>query len=185
MKFNKENFFRLTFVILWMLCVFVFSSQDANTSLKQSSNVIKIIEQITSEDESQEDKQETNIKDVESNKQENKVNEIKENKVKQFIVRKLAHFTLYAVGGFLIFNFLYSFKNKISINKIRIYTVLAGFIYSISDETHQLFINGRTGRPLDICIDTSGVIVGMFSCQLLYSIYNLSKKKIKKETKQN
>ena len=41
------------------------------------------------------------------------------------------------------------------------------FIYSLTDEYHQLFINGRTGQFSDCLIDTLGAIIGMI---ILYII---------------
>jgi VanZ family protein len=38
--------------------------------------------------------------------------------------------------------------------------------YAVSDEYHQSFIEGRSGSPLDVALDTAGVILG--SILLLY-----------------
>lgn len=36
------------------------------------------------------------------------------------------------------------------------------FLYAISDETHQLWVAGRNGQPLDVLIDTLGGAVGLW-----------------------
>jgi len=37
-----------------------------------------------------------------------------------------------------------------------------GVTYAISDEVHQYFIPGRSARVLDVCIDSAGVLTGIF-----------------------
>ena len=72
-------------------------------------------------------------------------------------VRKIAHFSEYLILGLLICNALVVSKvNK----KVLLISVLMCFIYSCSDELHQMFISGRAGRIYDILIDTSGSFVG-------------------------
>ena len=83
--------------------------------------------------------------------------EIKEEKKKaivedtRFTVRKIAHFTLYFILGILVFLTLNSYGIN---NRILLFSILLCFIYSISDELHQIFISGRTFKILDILIDT-------------------------------
>ena len=65
------------------------------------------------------------------------------------IVRKLAHFTEYAVLGF----FLSCYKEKLC-------SVLsAGLFVSFIDETIQLFAAGRSGEVVDMWIDLSGIVL--------------------------
>ena len=72
-------------------------------------------------------------------------------------VRKIAHFSEYLILGLLICNALVVSKvNK----KVLLISVMMCFIYSCSDELHQMFISGRAGRIYDILIDTSGSFVG-------------------------
>ncbi|MBK9053149.1 MAG: VanZ family protein [Chloroflexi bacterium] len=40
--------------------------------------------------------------------------------------------------------------------------VVITVLYAISDETHQLFVAGRNGQPLDVLIDTVGGLVGLW-----------------------
>ena len=72
------------------------------------------------------------------------------------IVRKCAHVTEYIILGILMLNCLkdYSIKNVI------IVSIMLCIIYSISDEVHQLFIEGRSGEVIDVFIDTIGIIIG-------------------------
>lgn len=55
----------------------------------------------------------------------------------QPIARKLAHFTLYTIGGIILFlNFrLYGLSN----NKKLTFSIVAGSLYAMTDEIHQMF----------------------------------------------
>lgn len=45
-----------------------------------------------------------------------------------------------------------------------------GIICASFDEIHQLFIEGRSGQVIDVCIDTIGIALGICSFMLLYKI---------------
>ena len=79
-----------------------------------------------------------------------------------FFVRKTAHFTEYMILGGLWLLCIYnmpegnsSLKKKIGIS------VCASAVYAMSDEFHQLFVEGRAGRWMDVGIDTMGAIAGI------------------------
>lgn len=121
--------------------VFVFSHQPADTSQNTSLNITqKIVEAFVNKNISVEEKEKILEKT-------------------DHIVRKLAHFTLYAIGGFLIYGFIntYSFEEK---NKT-IYSLCVGVIYACTDEIHQLFVEGRSGQITDVLIDSLGVMAGI------------------------
>ncbi len=71
-------------------------------------------------------------------------------------VRKLGHFTEFLILGLLVFITLKSY----GVGNINI-AVLICFLYSCSDEIHQLFVAGRSGNVLDVIIDTIGSICGI------------------------
>ena len=147
-------------VIIWMAVVFKFSNEPAEVSDNTSSRVTRIIVQIiTSEQTSENEKQEL-IEKIDP------------------IVRKIAHFTLYAIGGFLIMIYI-NIYNMDDVKKI-LYSVLLGTIYASSDEIHQIFIPGRSGQLTDVIIDTMGVATGACLCliiiQLSTNIANKNKK---------
>ena len=148
MKYNK-----LLLVILWMLVIFTFSNQKADDSTKLSDGLIlrtvRIIEKITHKQYSDE--------------------EILDKFVKP--VRKIAHFTIYFILGILVYIYIdeYNLKNIILIS------LLICFMYSISDEIHQIFVDGRSGEIKDVCIDTLGSMLGI-------NIINYIKKHIKRNT---
>lgn len=77
-------------------------------------------------------------------------------------VRKTAHATEYAILGFLIYGILWSSK-KIEKNKMKILcAIMIGGFYAMTDEFHQIFVEGRAGLFTDVLIDTAGVILGVF-----------------------
>lgn len=146
----------ITLVILWMILVFWFSSQIGDDSQVTSGNTIRKI-----------------ITFINNNIDKVKLEEIVE--LLQPIVRKLAHFTLYTLGGILIFNLFNSFKLK---NREKIgYSLLVGALYAITDEIHQLFVPGRSGMIKDVFIDSLGIITGVIICLIIIKIINIIIKK--------
>jgi VanZ family protein len=72
-------------------------------------------------------------------------------------VRKMAHFTIYLILGILV----YIFIDDLNLKNIILISLMVCLIYSISDEIHQLFIEGRTGKMADVLIDTCGSFIGI------------------------
>ena len=133
---------KVLLVIVWMGVIFCFSNQKATASSRLSDGLIK----------------NTIGKVFNINEKE---------KLDSFIkpVRKSAHFFLYFVLGLLVLNCFSNINSK-SI----IYSILICFIYSISDEFHQLFIDGRSAEVLDVFIDTLGASLGVFVNRKVRSI---------------
>lgn len=86
----------------------------------------------------------------------------------QLVIRKLAHFTIYAIGGFLIVSYSYT-TEKTQKQKI-LYSIAFGAAYAITDELHQFFVPGRSGNIFDVVIDTSGVFTGVLIYILLIKV---------------
>lgn len=81
------------------------------------------------------------------------------------IVRKLAHFSIYTVVGFSVMGFLCTFNMK---NKFKLLvSILIGVAYAVTDEIHQGLIPGRGPSIRDVCIDSAGVLTGIFVMILL------------------
>lgn len=76
-------------------------------------------------------------------------------------VRKCAHFFIYLILGILVMNCFNIDKKYI------IYSVIICFLYSISDEIHQIFVPGRSGEVFDVLIDTCGSFLGI---NILYKL---------------
>ena len=75
-----------------------------------------------------------------------------------FFVRKTGHFGEYGILGVLISTFLLTFE-KIRNKKryiVILITTIIGMVYASSDEVHQNFVEGRSPKVMDVCIDTTG-----------------------------
>ncbi|HEU4942318.1 MAG TPA: VanZ family protein [Gaiellaceae bacterium] len=66
------------------------------------------------------------------------------------VLRKLAHATEFAILAALLVRAVRDPRWAIAI----------GVLYAVSDEIHQSFVAGRHGAPLDVLIDSAGVVVG-------------------------
>ncbi|HLD11624.1 MAG TPA: VanZ family protein [Patescibacteria group bacterium] len=77
-----------------------------------------------------------------------------------FLIFKSLHIIEYTVLSFLIF-----FASRTSLDKKDLKVLVMSFflsmLYAITDETHQLFVETRSGRLRDIFIDMMGVLLGI------------------------
>lgn len=128
-------------VISWMSVIFALSSQEAPTSKKTSSSFITAVVHFLDTDNSLSPQQ---LKDIVESM--------------TGIVRKGAHFTAYALLGFLL-ALLFGQYNIIG-SKQLLFSVFTAFLYACSDEFHQTFVNGRSGELRDVLIDTAGALCG-------------------------
>lgn len=163
-KNNKiYKIINILLVLIWCITVFSLSNEVADTSSNTSGNVIKFALKIINP----------------------KIdNAILDEMVQmlQPIVRKMAHFTLYAVGGILIFNMLDSYTS--SRIKNMAFSWVLGTFNAITDEIHQLYVAGRSGEVRDVCIDSMGVLCGVLLIYLMVVVFEKeSKQKISKKTK--
>ena len=89
------------------------------------------------------------------------------------IVRKLAHFCEYALEGFLLMLCMRVYSR----HPLRHITVpmLGGVLTALTDETIQLFSEGRSSQVTDVWLDSAGVLAGilvaivlLLACEGLY-----------------
>lgn len=146
----------ITLILIWMITVFIFSNEKATESKVTSRKVtIAIVQAISGKDISDNEKLLVSV---------------------DKIVRKLAHYTLYTVGGVLIISFAYT-MDKTQKEKI-LYSLAFGICFVITDEVHQLFVPGRTGRLLDVGIDTLGIITGILIFLIIKEMIGAVRNKI-------
>lgn len=88
--------------------------------------------------------------------------------------RKIAHYIEYIIGGLLFCALVLTYKLKDE--RTIIVCVLLGIWYSSLDELHQSFIPGRTGRLVDIYIDTLGVATGTVFLLIINKLINKKRK---------
>jgi VanZ family protein len=73
------------------------------------------------------------------------------------VLRKCAHVTEYAILGFLL---LRAIGRELP-------ALVLGILYAASDELHQHFVHGRHASPVDVLIDSVGLLIGIFVVQRL------------------
>lgn len=85
----------------------------------------------------------------------------KENKIEamQLPVRKLAHMSEY--GLLVILTFIHLSCYSLSFQKRLLTAWLFALCYAALDEIHQLFVPGRSGQLLDVCIDGAGALLAV------------------------
>ena len=76
--------------------------------------------------------------------------------VMDHIVRKSAHFTEFAIQGFLIYKSLSMFKVRHGVRT----AIIIGVLTAIVDETIQLSVPGRSSQVSDVMLDTVGAATG-------------------------
>ena len=149
---TKTKAFNILLVLLSMLTIFLLSSETADKSTKTSKDVTKSVVSVVVKDEE-------------------KTDEIVDRS--WLTMRKVAHFIEYFVLGFLLINLL---KDYLKIDyRLILIGIFAVFLYSISDEVHQIFISGRSGEIRDVCIDTVGASTGIMFYYLLNRYYKKRK----------
>lgn len=160
----KLKLFRITAVILLVLqmtLIFCFSAQKSDKSKDLSEGfTYKIASAFYPEfDEMEQEEQIEIVKKL------------------HFFVRKLAHFSLFAILGFFSLLSLVTYK-KVHFAFRCIFAFLLSVLYAVSDEYHQTFVDGRVGCVQDVLIDSVGaltaivftIIIILLSRKLRYSL---------------
>lgn len=140
-----KKLIKLILLILWMALIFFFSNQKADDSSKLSDGIIIKVANVFVD------------KDLSISEKEIILEEY------TTIVRKTAHFGIYLVLGILVINLLCEYNVK----HIILVSIIVCLLYSITDEVHQLFIEGRSGEVRDVLIDTSGSFAGICSYYII------------------
>jgi VanZ family protein len=81
-----------------------------------------------------------------------------------FIVRKLAHCLEFTGLCFLMNISLYYTRKKPS----QLFAIALTSLYAVSDELHQIFVDGRACKITDWAIDTAGAIIGAMGFTLIF-----------------
>ena len=153
----KINIIRTIIMILLLgtfFMIFGFSSQNGEESGKLSNKIAKfVVEKLPIE---------KNDKTLER---------------AQRVIRKIAHFSIYTLVGFLIMSFISTYH--LDEKKEIISSLLIGILYATSDEIHQGFVPGRSPQITDVILDSMGVLLGILLLLLLLKIYK--KLEIKRE----
>lgn len=152
---KKEKIIRTVLwvaTVLWMGLIFMFSAQTASESSETSRTVVDLVIAIFGIE----------------NAEKMLANEELSMAI-TFIVRKSAHFYIFAVLGALLTASVsrYTPPGKIL---CPLTSLLLGVLYAFSDELHQYFVPGRACQLRDVCIDSAGVLLG---CTAVYFVMKL------------
>lgn len=88
--------------------------------------------------------------------------------ISNFVLRKLAHFSEYALLGAVSLCAISLTRRKPAYFSALIFSS----VYAATDEIHQLFIPGRSGRAFDVLIDSSGAAAGIIFIVVLFAVIN-------------
>ena len=128
-------------VAVWMGLIFCFSAENGEESSQTSGQVVRwLLEHL--------DRGYLSLSPAE---------QAVRREAWSFAVRKLAHFTVFAVLGMLSFA---AFSVDLSNRRAFPAAVGLGVARAILDEVHQSFIPGRSCEFRDVCIDSAGVLFG-------------------------
>lgn len=155
----KINIVRIIIIILLLgtfYIIFSFSSQNGEESGNLSGKIAKFaVKQLPIQ------KTEKSLKRTEA------------------VIRKIAHFSIYTLVGFLLMSFVSTYAIKE--NKRMIISLIVGILYAISDEIHQSFIPNRSCQLTDVMIDSMGVLLGILILLTLFEIHKKIKIKINRQ----
>lgn len=135
----------LALSLLWMSVIFGFSSKDAQESTVQSNWVTELLISIFEDDfdEMTELQRQTLVEKYDG------------------MVRKFAHFAVFAVLGFLTYCTAGSIKwipDRAFIPML--VSVPVSVVFAVTDEYHQTFVDGRSCQISDVLVDSFGVLCG-------------------------
>lgn len=136
----KRSFLPLLLVLL-MGFIFLMSAQPADDSTETSSRFCTLAAHILLSD----------FEDFDNAMQCRIINKL------SFAVRKTAHFTEYALLGFLWYMQLRKRKHS------PVTALAATALYAVTDELHQAFVPGRSCELRDVLVDTGGGLFGILA----------------------
>ena len=162
MKDRRKLWLRIALwalVIAWMAVIFHFSAQAADDSDRTSGRVVAWLI----------DHFDRSFSSLSPEAQ------LQRMEAWSFAVRKLAHFLIFAVLGFLSFA---AFSADLPSRKGFPAALGLGAVRAVLDEVHQSFVPGRSCELRDMGIDFAGVLLGAAFLLLILSC--IQRKKLKR-----
>ncbi|MGN0690957.1 MAG: VanZ family protein [Oscillospiraceae bacterium] len=148
---HKKTFFAAAVcIILTCMGIFLFSSQDGSESSGLSTEVTRIISGIIFR----------RFGSMTAEEQSFIVTQLNP------FVRKLAHFTEYALLGGAIYSLILS-ADTMHIRKKRLAALIAAAAFASLDELHQLLVPARSGKLIDVLIDSCGAAAGILAVTVI------------------
>lgn len=143
-------FLTLIPVILLMVLIFSFSSQEAHVSDQTSDGIVmRLIALLIPGFETLSESQQESIRHICA-----------------ILVRKGAHLTEYLLLGASLMLHIKAISVCRALPREALLSFLAGALYAVSDELHQLFVPGRSGEVKDVLLDSFGVLLGVLLIRL-------------------
>ena len=143
----------LTLVILNMAMIFFFSSEDIDATIDRSNQITDAM--VNAGDQRPTQSNPATPSNPTTDKEQKKASEDL-----QALVRKMAHFLEFMSLGLLSCALLLTVQMKPWWLSAAVACVFS-LLYAISDEVHQLFVEGRAGTFRDVMIDFAGVLCGI------------------------
>jgi VanZ family protein len=84
-----------------------------------------------------------------------------------FTLRKIGHFTEYAILAALLWRALRGTFTTLSRSLVSVSTFVIAATFAASDEFHQSYIPSRTSSAHDVMIDCFGVLIAVLLCAIL------------------
>ena len=146
-----KKFIVIMLVIISIGGMYYFSSQNGNVSGNQSQVVVNIIDKV---------RDKVTLKNQNLIKVQTKIyDKLRKLGSKSYIVRKMAHFIIYALIGISLLLFMYVFSKKLILSSIIAF--ILSVTYACYDEYRQISIPGRSGSIKDVFIDSCGALTGI------------------------
>lgn len=152
MSLDRPSKIKILRIICWsitaaiMIFIFFHSAKNATQSSAQSDPIAKVVYSIVVPDDTA----------ITVEQKADIMNSI------QLLVRKSAHFLIFAALGFSFFASLTT--HFVGTKKKFILSQIFSSAYAATDEFHQLFVEGRAGRLSDVLLDSAGAIFGISLC---------------------
>ena len=149
---RKEKYIRAalwTAVVIWMGLIFMFSAQTAVESSETSRSALDVVMEILGIENAEEIFADEKLFGT-----------------FDFLIRKSAHFCIFAVLGGLLTAAISRYTDAGTVGG-PVIAFPVGVLYALSDELHQYFVPGRASQFRDVCIDSAGVL---FGCALVYAV---------------
>ena len=131
--------------------IFYFSAQPADDSSEMSAEIVEpVLHTLYSDFDAMPVSRQTSLRDTVT-----------------FIVRKLAHFGIFAVLGFFLAAHVRLRRPDWPGRTVSLTAWAAAVLYAGTDELHQLFVEGRSAELRDLGIDAAGALCGVLAIALL------------------
>ena len=141
----------LILVLLWITVIMGFSGESADISGDRSARVLVGIVNVIAPD--------ANVT-LDNYEEDPRLHN------SERVVRKLAHMTEYGLLAFLLFSFLFGFRD---LDRKYAYIVPVVFVACLGtiDEINQTRVAGRYGSLFDVCVDVAAAVIAVLIARRL------------------